>query len=402
MCVGQRWSVQQINAVMQGADWPSTLLVLTWDDFGGFYDHVPPPTLDHLSYGPRVPTVIISPYARPHFIDHQVLDFASVLQFIEQDFGLAPLSQLDRRAGSLTSSLDVNQAPLAPYLQTPAACPTSDYRTTATIAGTVLRRHTDRAGHALLLRIAPATTATLLIGWSTPVRRRDGSPASLSDVHWGDHVTATVRPDAQRALTYDAESVTDQDLQPFGPEEGDVIGWGPQRDLVTVRIRQTTLPARISPSTRIVWSTGKRASIEELMASYWSQQDPSEALSREQEVREDLQERAVQSAAEEIVPRRRTGVVAWWWSAHAAAAAPAPVRHIFSRPARSGKESNHENPANTVRSRLGDGGRLPCAAASKGRPDASSSYCTAYSRRPLPGTRPHHEPPPALQSPDGL
>jgi phospholipase C len=212
MCVGQSWSVRQINAVMQGAGWRSTLLVLTWDDFGGFYDHVPPPTQGSGSYGPRVPAVIISPYARPHFIDHNVLDFSSVLQFIEQDFGLAPLSGLDRSAGSLMSSLDFNQTPLPPYVLPPASCPATDYITAATVSGTVLRRHTDRSGRALLLRIDPTTTATLLLRRSTPVLRRDGSPASLRDIHRGDRVIAQARPDEQRALTYDAASVTDLDL----------------------------------------------------------------------------------------------------------------------------------------------------------------------------------------------
>ncbi|HEX8918005.1 MAG TPA: alkaline phosphatase family protein, partial [Chloroflexota bacterium] len=73
ICVGQSWAVKQINAIMQSQYWKSTLIVLTWDDFGGFYDHVVPPVLDHISLGPRVPTILISPYARPHYIDHHTL-----------------------------------------------------------------------------------------------------------------------------------------------------------------------------------------------------------------------------------------------------------------------------------------------------------------------------------------
>ncbi len=62
-CSGENWTVQQINAIMSGPDWASTAIFLTWDDFGGFYDHVPPPGLDQYGLGMRVPLLVISPYA---------------------------------------------------------------------------------------------------------------------------------------------------------------------------------------------------------------------------------------------------------------------------------------------------------------------------------------------------
>lgn len=63
-CNSENWAVNQINAIMQGPDWDSTVIFMTWDDFGGFYDHVPPPTLDQFGLGPRVPLIIISPYSQ--------------------------------------------------------------------------------------------------------------------------------------------------------------------------------------------------------------------------------------------------------------------------------------------------------------------------------------------------
>ncbi len=90
-CIGENWTVEQLNALMQGPLWSSTALFLTWDDFGGFYDHVPPPEVDRFGFGPRVPLLIISPYARHGHISHAVYEFSSLLKFVERRFGLAPL-----------------------------------------------------------------------------------------------------------------------------------------------------------------------------------------------------------------------------------------------------------------------------------------------------------------------
>ena len=83
---GQAWVTKVINAVMRSKDWKSSAIFLTWDDWGGFYDHVKPPTVDSLGYGLRVPGLVISPYARKGFIDHQVLSPDAYLKFIEDDF----------------------------------------------------------------------------------------------------------------------------------------------------------------------------------------------------------------------------------------------------------------------------------------------------------------------------
>ena len=83
---GQAYVTSLINAVMQGPDWTSTAIFLTWDDWGGFYDHVVPPKVDRNGYGLRVPGLVISPYARKGFIDHQTLSFDAYVKFIEDDF----------------------------------------------------------------------------------------------------------------------------------------------------------------------------------------------------------------------------------------------------------------------------------------------------------------------------
>jgi phospholipase C len=83
---GQAYVTKLINAAMRGKDWKSTAIFLAWDDWGGFYDHVRPPTVDRLGYGLRVPGLVISPYARKGFIDHQTLSFDAYVKFIEDDF----------------------------------------------------------------------------------------------------------------------------------------------------------------------------------------------------------------------------------------------------------------------------------------------------------------------------
>jgi phospholipase C len=83
---GQSYVTGLINAIMRSPDWPSTAVFLAWDDWGGFYDHVTPPTVDVNGYGLRVPAMVISPYAKHHYIDHQTLSFDAYLAFIEDDF----------------------------------------------------------------------------------------------------------------------------------------------------------------------------------------------------------------------------------------------------------------------------------------------------------------------------
>src|SRR5258706_3370260 len=83
---GQAYVTGLINAIMQSPEWDSTVIFLSWDDWGGFYDHVVPPTVDQNGYGLRVPGLVISPYAKKGFIDHQILSHDAYLKFIEDIF----------------------------------------------------------------------------------------------------------------------------------------------------------------------------------------------------------------------------------------------------------------------------------------------------------------------------
>ena len=96
---GQAWVTRLVNAVMKGPEWKSTAIFLAWDDWGGFYDHVRPPRVDSNGYGLRVPGLVISPYAKRGFVDHQTLSFDAYLKFIEDDFlGGRRIDPQDRRA----------------------------------------------------------------------------------------------------------------------------------------------------------------------------------------------------------------------------------------------------------------------------------------------------------------
>ncbi len=129
--VGQSYVTRLINAIMSGPDWNSTAIFLVWDDWGGFYDHVVPPRVDGDGYGLRVPALVISPYARRGYIDHQTLSFDAYLRFIEDDFlngeRIDPRTdgRPDRRPdvrenapilGNLIRDFDFNQRPLPAML----------------------------------------------------------------------------------------------------------------------------------------------------------------------------------------------------------------------------------------------------------------------------------------------
>jgi phospholipase C len=122
-CVGENLTVRQLNAVMQGAQWSSTAVFITWDDFGGFYDHVPPPQADNFGFGPRVPLIVVSPYAKPGNISHTVYEFSSLLAFVETRWNLGALTDRDYFANDLSDSFDFTQQPLAPLSLQERVCP---------------------------------------------------------------------------------------------------------------------------------------------------------------------------------------------------------------------------------------------------------------------------------------
>ena len=109
---------------MQGPLWNSTAIFITWDDFGGFHDHVPPPKLDQFGLGPRVPLLIISPFAKSGLVSHTQYGFSSFLALVETRFKLPPLTQRDAGANNIVDSFDFNQQPLPATILSPRApCP---------------------------------------------------------------------------------------------------------------------------------------------------------------------------------------------------------------------------------------------------------------------------------------
>jgi phospholipase C len=111
VCVGENWTVDHVNAIMQSKYWKSTAIFLTWDDFGGFYDHVPPPHYDKMGLGPRAPMLIISPWAKQGFIDKTEYEFSSVLKFMETVHGLDCMKQRDCQADAMMNAFDFEQTP---------------------------------------------------------------------------------------------------------------------------------------------------------------------------------------------------------------------------------------------------------------------------------------------------
>jgi phospholipase C len=131
---GMAYVTGLVNAVMQSPDWNSTAIFLAWDDWGGFYDHVAPPRVDENGYGLRVPGIVISPYAKTGYIDHQILSFDAYVKFIEDDFlhGQRLDPRTDGRPdprptvrenvsilGNLAKDFDFTQRPRAPVLLPP-------------------------------------------------------------------------------------------------------------------------------------------------------------------------------------------------------------------------------------------------------------------------------------------
>lgn len=108
---GQRFTKNLLQALMESSAWDSSAFILTYDDWGGWYDHVPPPQVDGFGYGFRVPALLVSPYARRGHIESAELDFTSILRFIAENWGLPPLTDRAAGAGSLAGAFDFSAQP---------------------------------------------------------------------------------------------------------------------------------------------------------------------------------------------------------------------------------------------------------------------------------------------------
>lgn len=111
---GDRWIGEMVGEIMASRYWPRVAVVITYDEGGGWFDHVRPPVVDRFGLGTRVPTLILSPYAKRGVVAHGEYDHASILKFIEWRFALEPLTERDRRAAAFLEAFDFTQAPRPP------------------------------------------------------------------------------------------------------------------------------------------------------------------------------------------------------------------------------------------------------------------------------------------------
>jgi phospholipase C len=117
---GMAWTVSQIDAVVKGGLWPKVAIFVTWDDWGGWYDHVNPPEVEKWSdgtqfrYGSRVPCLAIGPYARQGYISKVLHSHVSLVRFCEVTFGLRPLNARDQGADGMQDCFDFSQQPAPP------------------------------------------------------------------------------------------------------------------------------------------------------------------------------------------------------------------------------------------------------------------------------------------------
>ena len=212
--VGQDYVTGLINTIMKGPDWKSTAIFLAWDDWGGFYDHVVPPTVDENGYGLRVPALVISPYAKKGYIDHQTLSFDAYAKFIEDDFlsGQRLNPKNDGRPdprpdvrenvkilGDLANDFDFSQKPRPPVLLPQRPIP--GVTTAAEVRATVGLVTPDELG--VVVTKAPGSLV-YLEGQQLGV----GLLRPASSVDEGDHVELWLRQDRNGNWTAERVSPT--------------------------------------------------------------------------------------------------------------------------------------------------------------------------------------------------
>jgi phospholipase C len=294
ICVGENWTVQEINAVMSNPTlWAHTVIFLTWDDFGGFYDHVPPPPgpNPYIEYGFRVPTIVISPYARPGYIDHTQYDFTSLLRFIEDIFGLPTLagntrapgygSGIDIDANDMLNSFDFSQPPLSPLILQPHQCPPGANSASSSVpTATFVSKNMTDGQQELAIQFNDGTPGTVLLTAQTQFLAGSGGISEdqdtqeqanvdhigLSDLTPGDHLAITGSPDPQALNWYDGQVVHDVDLVSVPAMTGTVAAIdAPQHSLTFTPTGSTeTIAVPIDSGTKLTDKDGNPISLDQL------------------------------------------------------------------------------------------------------------------------------------------
>jgi len=225
--VGENYVTGLINTIMRGPQWKSTAIFLAWDDWGGFYDHVRPPRVDQNGYGLRVPALVISPYAKKGYIDHQTLSFDAYLKFIEDDFlGSQRLNpRTDGRPdprpdvrenapilGNLVNDFNFNQTPRPPVLLPQQnVAPVPGHATGNYVIGTITPGSSQ---HLIYLQISSTANGDQsLLGKNIPVEVSSatsiyfGGKYATGRLNVGDALTAIIEP--ATTTTYLAHEIDD-------------------------------------------------------------------------------------------------------------------------------------------------------------------------------------------------
>jgi phospholipase C len=116
---GPDWVASIVNAIGASKYWKSTAIFISWDDWGGWYDHVTPTTLDRMGPGFRVPVLVVSPWARHGYVSHQFHEISGVLAFIEKNYSLPDLGKRDAGTDNFDDCFDYNQKPPEQYTPIP-------------------------------------------------------------------------------------------------------------------------------------------------------------------------------------------------------------------------------------------------------------------------------------------
>lgn len=264
ICEGENWTVQQINAIMSNPEeWAHTAIILTWDDFGGFYDHVAPPAgpNPYIMYGLRVPAIIISPYARPGNVDHTMYTFSSILKFVEDTYGLPALGSLDGRSNGLTGSFNFAQQPLPPVTLPQRQCVPPTFADTLPVASLAPTAAAPGTPATLRVRLNGIQPGTLILNKRVKLYDFKVIPLTPTQFTAGDRLQAYGTSILGSPHTYAVSAVHDLDVH-LKYMNGIVVNGSAGRGRITFipdgRGRVETIP--ISPRPAVYRLDGARSS----------------------------------------------------------------------------------------------------------------------------------------------
>jgi phospholipase C len=255
-CLGENWTVRNLNALLSGPDGASSAVFLVWDDFGGFYDHVRPPNLDQYGLGPRVPLLIISPYAKAGHISHTRYEFSSVLKFVEELFGLPSLTSRDANANDITDSFNFTQHPLPPLILRQRDCPILS--TPHLSMGAQAVGFTSQATKILVSNFGDSPLTINGISSTSEFPQTNNCPASLAA---GASCNVNIRF-APVGTGARSGTVTVTDSDPTSPQIAQLVGTGSNLQLTHAGFRFVAPQVLGTPVSQSTFVTNVGATLE--------------------------------------------------------------------------------------------------------------------------------------------